>query len=1129
MNMNMGSPVQMMYPGQYPPQYPGQRIMYTQQGYPVIVPSQPMIMNQPPGGPPIRPMVRMPAQYPRQFMSPEGVPLVMVPGPGAPRPLLVPAPGGGPNGGMQQQALAEEKDALPNPLSQAAKPKRTVVIKDKSGNVVDLEGIRQQNAEKQEAERAAAAAAAAAKAAINVADTVAALINAEQSVPITEAEEPDLDRAFAEKPAEVVVKSAFSMAREEPLIQLNVERISLVDAQVVPEESATSAQESAVSSSTFVIEEDVEEWEVTAEKMDAGEMQLPAVLALPRPADEGRDGTDVTSSTGSSSSDPNRRKVFSKDDILKLKPAAIPERPKGFTAYEKLVYFEGGKPRQWQGPIGYLAYRLHQDANRGKRGPARPGEASREGQGDDGGPSWKRGEHSTMSRRGGGGGKNVVERKKLAPVDAMEQLSFQVMGILNKITPQTFEKLVVQLCDIPIQTNALLDKLVSMVFEKAISEPKFSNMYAEMCASLDSTSKFWPFVQIVHNQDENNYYLMTDVDFDKNLAGPFKNAAECKASIVDAETDDSLLPEMVERTFDVKIDSTFVFQELLVKIFINPANKEYFIGYSELTDVEPSKIDSGRYRTREEAENEAVKKYSFKRRLINQYVQKAFEESSTNTGPQMLELEEIKAKFVAEVATMTPDVRASKEQDIEERHSTIKKRTLGNIRFIGELYKMDMLKAPIMHACIQSTLRMKPKSKDRPKGEPSVFESILVDDSAIADFEQDLEMVCKLLLVVGEKFDNESVGEKKEMISSYFLRMTGLTKDKRLNSRIRFSIEEVLTLRKNDWHNRREQEGPLKLQEIHKKIEQEERKKEMQREQEQRRGGSRSGAGGGGGGLHRTLSSPAGGSRSVQSIGRSPVDSSGSSSLRKLNSVGPGVSNSDNSLTKGVPKILVNESRNKDRSNRDKGNSNSSNSSNISNKPVKKAKSEESIASSAEQEDVDDGDNTNANTSRIVEDISDSRLENRLKSILEEYLTLELVEEVEESLKDLPPRAIPALSVILMSKYLDCNKAATQEKIVQLINGIASALRSHGADILAALRQWEPMITMWDYVLECRKAPLYIGEVLRAFIGINALDKESIADMISDIRKEATEDEFGPPGDVFDATYSVVLTSLDDK
>jgi len=80
--------------------------------------------------------------------------------------------------------------------------------------------------------------------------------------------------------------------------------------------------------------------------------------------------------------------------------------------------------------------------------------------------------------------------------DPVEIMTRDVQAILNKITPQTFQKLTMQLCEIPIDTNAMLDKLIQLVFEKAVQEPNFANLYAEMCAALDKESRYWAFLQV---------------------------------------------------------------------------------------------------------------------------------------------------------------------------------------------------------------------------------------------------------------------------------------------------------------------------------------------------------------------------------------------------------------------------------------------------------------------------------------------------------------------------------------------------------------------------------------------------------------------------------------------------------
>ena len=49
--------------------------------------------------------------------------------------------------------------------------------------------------------------------------------------------------------------------------------------------------------------------------------------------------------------------------------------------------------------------------------------------------------------------------------------------------------------------------------------------------------------------------------------------------------------------------------------------------------------------------------------------------------------------------------RQELEADLETTMSRMRKRSLGNIRFIGELFKLKMLSETIMHECITRLLR----------------------------------------------------------------------------------------------------------------------------------------------------------------------------------------------------------------------------------------------------------------------------------------------------------------------------------------------------------------------------------------------------------------------------------------
>lgn len=69
-------------------------------------------------------------------------------------------------------------------------------------------------------------------------------------------------------------------------------------------------------------------------------------------------------------------------------------------------------------------------------------------------------------------------------VDEDEKFYKQVRGVLNKLTPENFESLKQQFKEFPINTTKRLDKVIDLVFQKAIAEPSFSEFYAKMCYEM---------------------------------------------------------------------------------------------------------------------------------------------------------------------------------------------------------------------------------------------------------------------------------------------------------------------------------------------------------------------------------------------------------------------------------------------------------------------------------------------------------------------------------------------------------------------------------------------------------------------------------------------------------------------
>nr|XP_029123295.1 eukaryotic translation initiation factor 4G isoform X2 [Elaeis guineensis] len=253
--------------------------------------------------------------------------------------------------------------------------------------------------------------------------------------------------------------------------------------------------------------------------------------------------------------------------------------------------------------------------------------------------------------------------------DKEEAKQRQLKAILNKLTPQNFEKLFQQVKEVNIDNAVTLTGVISQIFDKALMEPTFCEMYADFC-----------------------YHLANE------------------------------LPDFTE--------------------------------------------DS--------------EKITFKRLLLNK-CQEEFERGEREEAEANKSEEEGEAKH-------------SKEER-EEKKIKARRRMLGNIRLIGELYKKRMLTERIMHECIKKLLGQY-QNPD----------------------EEDIEALCKLMSTIGEMIDHPKA---KEHMDAYFDMMAKLSTNQKLSSRVRFMLKDAIDLRKNKWQQRRKVEGPKKIEEVHRDAAQE--------------------------------------------------------------------------------------------------------------------------------------------------------------------------------------------------------------------------------------------------------------------------------------------------------------------
>ena len=136
-----------------------------------------------------------------------------------------------------------------------------------------------------------------------------------------------------------------------------------------------------------------------------------------------------------------------------------------------------------------------------------------------------------------------------------------------------------------------------------------------------------------------------------------------------------------------------------------------------------------------------------------------------------------------------------------------KRRGLGLINFIGELFKVQMLTERIMHKCIKQLL----VNVENPE-------------------EEEIEGLCQLLRTVGQLLD---VPKTRAHMDVYFSRMKGLCKNKNVSSRAQFMLQvvalvilllflsycqDVIELRERKWQPRNVINVPTTLAQVHEAV-----------------------------------------------------------------------------------------------------------------------------------------------------------------------------------------------------------------------------------------------------------------------------------------------------------------------
>lgn len=245
----------------------------------------------------------------------------------------------------------------------------------------------------------------------------------------------------------------------------------------------------------------------------------------------------------------------------------------------------------------------------------------------------------------------------------------KVRGILNKLAPEKFDKLCLELLNVGVDTKLILKGVILLIVDKALEEPKYSSLYAQLCLRLAEDAP--------------------------NFDGPEGQPGQ-------------------------KQSTTF-------------------------------------------------------RRLLISKLQDEFENRSRNV--------EIYDK---RDSPLLPEE--------EEQRAIAKIKMLGNIKFIGELGKLDLIHESILHKCIKTLLEKKKRVQ-------------------LKDMGEDLECLCQIMRTVGPRLDHEKA---KSLMDQYFARMFALKTCKDLPARIRFLLQDTAELRENGWVPRKAfiDNGPKTINQI---------------------------------------------------------------------------------------------------------------------------------------------------------------------------------------------------------------------------------------------------------------------------------------------------------------------------
>lgn len=777
----------------------------------------------------------------------------------------------------------------------AAPPKREkkpLVITDKNGNVLDF---RSESAQKKSSLKAAVAAGSAADdkdAGSKLKEAALARIKGKEE---SDEDAPSNSGAKPEKPAEETLKKekAASIAPAPEAAKLTPPSLATKPEPAKPVEAPTQAparvKEDSKEETRKTVAKTLADVAVAPAPPSAKpaiksagsslstatskKANMAAVAAAPAPPVHPKPSSGGLRPGGKTRAAPapvsKGRRVYDKTALMKFKTVEFcMKRP---DSLPDMTIVKGPAKQQGGGGGGRQRGGGGGGGDWNQRGPRRRDSQNNNG----GGGNWSRGQEPPRDKRQGGRGGNRRDSNHnnrngnqpeytgpVAPLkktpngwkptknnNPLELARKQVNGILNKMTKEKFETLSAQMCAIQILSYDMLTMMIHNVYEKAIDEPSFGDTYADLCVRLSkgAAQANNDFVKVIESDEEPPtegeaapvsqsssvsshvvYRWSNDVNTDDDdVVGPLKDADACIESALNDTHEPTPRGDIKLELVKLVIKNGIFIKVMKKKDAETNVDNSFYTVYFKVEEAkECGQQLSEIFLSEVECVSNAKKKNSFKRSLLNK-CEDEFKKQDiyVDWKKEMKEYEEGKSG-------LTPAERAESEKELMFRRMKIKKQMLGNIKFIGQLYKKGLLKEKIMRYCIGSLLKLEELTNVKSKNPE-------YKDTGDTDMdEEDHEAICSMFTTIGSTIDKPPAADFMKVC---FTKIKKLSLDKKnLPARSRFMYTDLLELRENNWVPRRDEGKAKTLDEIKKDFEREEKKQAQQSAQghsNDRRGG----------------------------------------------------------------------------------------------------------------------------------------------------------------------------------------------------------------------------------------------------------------------------------------------------